>query len=199
MNAKSFSAGVTIDINERIDMTKDFYVDGIFVPITGWIEFDATLDFVDDEAMNLHPRSGIGRYSIYDYEFIEGVLDDTEQTRLTGSYSLSGPTETVEGTFSINPEWSRLGSGVLDLSDTNRVVLDSLPGKSMAWQVDHLTLLFGEPEVDGVGINARFEWADFYRPRELIFTIPEPSYAFAAVSLFVFVAFRRMIFILKSS
>ena len=182
----------TVDINESIELSGNFDLGGQNIPITGTITYDSILNFFDDEPVPMTAGSEANQFVITDSDF-ELYLGPAEETRINGSYSFTGPTETVSGTFTHSPGWWQFfrsaGDGLLDT--TNHPETVSLGGAPFTFIHNEEYELFNG-QVDGVDIIVQTRIESFYAPTPFI--IPEPStYAFVGgICLVAFVAFRRI-------
>ena len=138
------------------------------------------------------------QFHISSDDFGDSNLPSTEQNRLSGRYSFSGPTESIEGTFSVSPPWNRANTDGVIIIDTtdypNGVTLDHDP----FWWTTYSFNLITETIIDGVDISVGMNSVVFRIPHDFQFNqapiIPEPStYALTAGGiLLAFIAFRRM-------
>lgn len=182
---------ITVQLDERLDLSGDFDVGGQNVTITGQIIFDSTLDFLDNDPISLttHPQNPQPGEFFTSTDFAT-ALGSSEQTRLVGRYSFSGPNQTISNNFSINPEWQRHDSVQMNLGNyPTEIIFSGGPG---AWYVSSDDINIVDMTIDGVDISVDLSSTWFRTPNNMSF-IPEPeTYALAmALLLLGFVPFRQ--------
>lgn len=163
--------------------------------IMGTIEFDATLQFLDNQPVLTTPHLEDLFAIAFNYN-----VGRSEQTRISGTYEFSGPTQTIEGNFSYSPFWVRQSDShnlpILDTTDFPNGV--SISGAAY-WEMGDVLNLVDET-IDGVDLDVSLGATRLFIPPRFRFTfVPEPSeYALAMGFMMMIFAMLRQRRFLKS-
>lgn len=188
INHQAILKSVRVNLNET--MRLDRMMNGR--RIQGSVTFDSALEFVDHRRIPLIIKKTVinqdPSFYILKHDDFRRYLGAVKTTTVAGSYSISGPTETVEGTFLINPHWQRGvdygGKANIDLAAPTGLILSNagipIPDSSYANEKVRTLRFFADTEfdprfhlftvnVDGVELSFDLTHLGFATPHSFVF------------------------------